>query len=352
MKVALALAAKGRGSTSPNPMVGAVVVKNDIIIGTGYHEIFGGEHAEIIALKNAGDKTRGATLYVTMEPCCHYGKTPPCTDEIIRSGITRVVAATTDVNPLVCGGGFQHIRLHTIETTVGVLEKEARKLNESYFKFMVSKLPFVTLKLAVTLDGKIADSHGKSAWITGSETRRRVHLMRSWADAVMVGVGTVLADDPLLTTHEVPGKDPVRVIVDSWLRTPFDARVFNDTHVIIAANARSDSEKAEALRRRGNEVWMFESAVGRVPLTDLMNRLAERSITDVLCEGGAVLAGSLLNERLIDKVIMFIAPKLLGDGYNAVSDLNRGGIDNNLRLRDVTFEQVDDDIMVTGYPEY
>jgi diaminohydroxyphosphoribosylaminopyrimidine deaminase / 5-amino-6-(5-phosphoribosylamino)uracil reductase len=367
MSLALDLAEKGRGSVSPNPMVGAVIVRNGEIVGKGYHQKAGTGHAEIIALEEAGDRARGATLYVTMEPCCHYGKTPPCTDAIIERGISRVVSSMTDINPLVNGCGFAKLHTNNVENVVGILEDRAKKLNEAYIKFIQTKLPFVTLKLATTLDSKIAAPDGKSKWITGSEARKRVHVLRSWSDAVMIGRGTLLADDPLLTVRDAEGSDPIRVIVDSTLKIPENAKVLSNalknegstgekdkagSNVVIAAAGNVDRKKQSRLNALGAEVWEFESSDGLVPLKQLLNRLGENNVTSVLCEGGSTLASSLLKEKLIDKIIFNVAPKLLGCGFDAVKDLNIDNLDSAICLKNIDVETLGDDVIITGYPEY
>ena len=254
MSLALSLAGKGRGTTSPNPMVGAVVVKDGTVAGQGYHKRAGEDHAEVIALREAGETARGATIYVTLEPCCHNGMTPPCTEAIQKSGIRRVVAAMRDENPIVNGKGIARLQERNIETTVGVLEDNARKLNEVYLKYIKNGIPFITLKMAITLDGRIADPSGTSRWITGSETRHRVHRLRAWSDAVMVGIGTVLADDPALTVRDVEGSDPLRVIVDSHLNTPLDAKVIGDKNVIIATTESAKKSQLLSFEKRGIEI--------------------------------------------------------------------------------------------------
>lgn len=352
MSLALDLAEKGRGLASPNPMVGALVVRDSHIVGKGYHRKAGSDHAEIIALREAAENARGATLYVTMEPCCHHGKTPPCTDAIKKSGITRVVSAMTDVNPEVCGGGFISLQQNNIETVVGINENRAQKLNEAYIKFIRKKIPFVTLKLAITLDGKIAGPDGKSKWITGPETQKRIHLLRSWSDAVMVGVGTVLADDPMLTVREVKGANPLRVIVDSRLRTPGDSKVLSDKNVVIATTDRADEKKLSLFAESGIEVWKFDSRDGRVPMLEVLKKLGERDITSLFCEGGGILAATLLNERLVDKVIFAVAPKILGNGYDAVKGLDIESLDDAICLKDMKVETIGNDIVISGYPEY
>lgn len=352
MSHAISLAEKGRGTTSPNPMVGAVVVKGGKIIGSGFHQYHGGDHAEVAALRETGDNARDATLYVTLEPCCHYGKTPPCTEAIIKSGISRVVIAMSDPNPLVCGGGISILEKAGIRTKTGVLEKTAQKLNESYVKYIVKKIPFLTLKLAVTLDGKIADCSGKSKWITGPETRKWVHQLRAWSDAVMVGAGTVLADDPELNVRDAEGSNPIRVIIDESLDTPPDARVCSGDSCIVATSPDSDVEKQAVLTDRGVTVLKIGNAVNGISLRDVMKYLGEQGIISVLCEGGGMIAGSLLTEKLVDKVIYTIAPKLLGDGKDSLCGFYTGGIEHALQLENITVETIENDIIVTGYPLY
>jgi diaminohydroxyphosphoribosylaminopyrimidine deaminase / 5-amino-6-(5-phosphoribosylamino)uracil reductase len=352
MKMALSLAEKGRGTTSPNPMVGAIIVREGEIIGKGFHLRTGGDHAEIVALKEAGDRANGATLYVTLEPCCHYGKTPPCTDAIVKSGIKRVIFAMLDPNPLVCGGGFESLRQHNIVTVSGVLENSARKLNESYIKFISTGIPFLTLKIAITMDGRIAAADCSSKWITGPEARKRVHILRSWSDAVMVGVGTVLSDDPSLTVRDAEGSDPVRVILDHSLRSPLNAKIFSDNNVILFTGNHPDEEKLKELNKRGIEVWKSDCIEGKISLEYILKKLGKKSITGILCEGGSTLASSLLREKLVDKVCVFIAPKILGSGMNGFSDLGIETLSDAIYLKDREIEEIGDDILITGYTEY
>ncbi len=352
MAASLELAEKGRGTTSPNPMVGALVVRDREVVGRGYHRKTGDDHAEIIALKDAGEKARGATLYVNVEPCCHHGRTPPCTDAIIESGIQRVVSAMNDDNPLVCGNGIACLDQAGIEMETGVLEDQARKLNEAYLKFIRSGLPFVTLKLASTLDGKIADIHGGSTWITGPEARQHVHMWRGMSDAVMVGVGTVLADNPRLTVRDAEGSDPLRVIVDSSLRTPVDANVLADGNVLIAATGQCNEERLALFQQKGIDVWVLDVPDNRVSLPKLLKKLGERSITSVFCEGGGTLSTALLSERLIDKIIFVIAPKIIGKGIDSVGDIGIESIDRSLVLKDVEIDRAENDVIIKGYPDY
>ncbi len=351
MRIALELAQKGHGSTSPNPMVGAVIVRDGKIVGSGWHMRAGSDHAEVIALREAGGLARGATLYVTMEPCCHHGKTPPCSDAVIRGGIRRVVAAMTDPNPQVCGRGFEQLRRHDIEIVSGVLEADARRLNETYLTWIVTGRPFVTLKLAITLDGKIAARDGSSKWITGPEARGRVHQLRAWSDAVMVGSGTVLADDPQLTVREAEGHDPLRVVLDSRLRIPASARVFSGPGAILVTSESADPEQVIRLTSRGVEVLRLGDR-GRIPLAGVLEELGRRRITSVLCEGGGTLAGTLIREKLVDKIALFVAPKLLGSGLDAFGDIGAASIGDALAVRDMETERLGVDLLITGRPEY
>ncbi len=361
MSLALDLAEKGRGLVSPNPMVGAIIVRDGEIVGQGYHRKAGSSHAEIIALEEAGKRAKGSTMYVTMEPCAHFGKTPPCTDAIIKSGITRVVSSMIDVNPLVNGRGISKLTSKNIETVVGILKDRAKKLNEIYIKYIQTKIPFLTLKLATTLDSKIAAPDGSSKWITGPEARKRVHLLRSWNDAVMVGSGTITVDDPYLTVRDVEGRNPIRIVVDSNVRIPETANVMKNVsadterpglNVIIATLLNVDPEKTAHLESLGAEVMKFKPDNGLVPLKQLFEKLGERCITSVLCEGGSTLASSLLKAKLVDKIIFNIAPKLLGCGFNAVNDLNIDSLDSAICLHTTKVETLGEDIIITGYPEY
>ncbi len=349
MSRALELAEKGRGKVSPNPLVGALVVSKGEIVGQGSHLKAGNDHAEVIALREAGEKFRGGTLYVTLEPCCHQGKTPPCTDAIIRSGIVRVVVAAQDPNPLVCGGGMARLREAGIEVLDGVREEQARKQNEVFFKYIQTGLPFVTVKLAASMDGMVAAADGTSKWITGKEARTRVHLLRSWSDAVMVGIGTVLADDPLLTVRLAEGKDPLRVIIDPQLKTPLNANVVRK-HTMICVLESTEPKKIRDFEESGVEIWTFPGTPEQIPLQAVLKKLGEHQVTSVLCEGGPSLATSLFRERLADKLVYMIAPMLLGRGKSAFDQIGVSTLGEAFRLREVTCEQIGGDFMFTGYP--
>ncbi|MFP4255714.1 MAG: bifunctional diaminohydroxyphosphoribosylaminopyrimidine deaminase/5-amino-6-(5-phosphoribosylamino)uracil reductase RibD [Desulfobacterales bacterium] len=355
MKTALELAEKGRGWTSPNPMVGAVIVKNDRITGRGWHETPGGPHAEVNAISDAGGETSGATMYVTLEPCNHHGRTPPCTEAIIAAGISRVVCAMPDPNPEVKGGGASYLASCGIEVETGLYEQEARRLNEFFIKFTSTGRPFVILKSASTLDGKIASRTGDSKWVTGPAARRHVHLLRHWTDAILVGINTVRSDDPSLTARleEQSTSDPVRVILDTRLSIPEDARVLTQSssaRTIIAAGSSADPEKARRLENTGAKVLRLPHGQGGVDLNALMEQLGRISITSVLVEGGSMVSGAFFSARLVDKVCFFYAPRILGgDGIPICSGPAPRLMASASGVRDIRISRFDHDIMVEGY---
>jgi len=351
MSLALRLARKGLGKTSPNPVVGAVVVKDNRIIGRGYHHYFGGDHAEIDAFKNTKESLKGATLYVTLEPCCHQGKkTPPCTDAIIREKIGRVVIGTKDPNPKVSGKGIKILNEHGIETKVGVLEKECLAPNEVYIKYMSTGFPFVTLKFAQTLDGRIATATGDSKWISSEPFRRLAHRLRAVHDAVMVGIDTVLTDDPELTVRLVKGRNPTRVILDSKLRIPLNAKVITTADLaptIIATTSPADEKKAPQLRETGAEVLEVQAdAAGKVDLRELLKLLARRHISSVLVEGGSGVITAFLCQKLVDKLVVAVVPKIMGRGIEAVGDLNIREVSQVLKLDFRKVYRVGEDVVI------
>lgn len=352
MREALRIARNAEGRTSPNPLVGAVVVRDGKIIAEGWHRQAGTPHAEVHALNMAGDLARGATLYVTLEPCSHFGRTPPCAKKIVAAGIKRVVAAMSDPNPKVSGRGFEILRSAGIEVEVGLLESEARQLNENFLKWVTQKLPFVTMKFACSLDGKIATVSGESQWISGEASRKFSHHLRDINDAILVGVGTVLADNPSLTTRLVDGKNPVRVIVDSNARTPLTANVVADksARTIIATTSNAPTEKISALKSCGVEIITAGDGE-RVDLEILLRTLAEREITSVLVEGGGKIHFAMLNAGLVDKVLAFIAPKIIG-GSNALTAVEGAGfvkLSDAVTLKNFTAQQLGEDFLLIGY---
>ncbi len=352
MREALRIARNAEGRTSPNPLVGAVVVKDGKIIAEGWHRQAGTPHAEVHALNMAGELARGATLYVTLEPCSHFGRTPPCANKIIDAGISRVVAAMSDPNPKVAGRGFELLRAAGVAVEVGLLEAQARELNEDFIKWVTRRLPFVTMKFACSLDGKIATVAGESQWISGEASRRFTHHLRDLNDAILIGVGTVLADNPSLTTRLVEGKNPVRVIVDSRARTPLDSTVVNDksARTIIATTTNAPQEKISALKARGVEIITAGDAE-RVDLKLLMQELAEREITSVLVEGGGTIHFAMLKAGLVDKVLAFVAPKIIG-GSGALTAVEGAGFEklsDAVELKNFTASTFGEDILLSGY---
>lgn len=353
MQYVLSLARKALGNVSPNPAVGAVVVKDDTIVGEGYTQPPGSAHAEVMALQQAGDMARGATLYVTLEPCCHFGRTPPCTQTIIDSGIATVHMAMLDPNPLVSGKGKAELEAKGIITHLGEREAEAQEIVEAYVKYITTGIPFVIAKFAMSLDGKIATRTSDSKWISSDWSRRYVHQLRSQMDAIMVGVNTVLMDDPQLTARMVEtDRQPTRIIVDSRGQTPSSAAVFQQQgKTIIAMTNAVELTRANEYTNAGAEVVSLKSKNDRVDIDELLKVLGKKEITSVLVEGGGTLLGSLFDLGLVDKVIAFIAPIIIG-GEEAVTPVAGHGVETvtqALRLNRVEVEQFGDDIMITGY---
>ncbi len=356
MKRALSLARKGIGRTSPNPAVGCVIVRDGAIVGEGWHKKAGTPHAEIHALLQAGEKARNADVYVTLEPCAHFGKTPPCADALVAAGVARVYVGMSDPNPLVCGKGLDILRAAGIDVFTGILERECSRINEGFVKHVTTGLPFVILKSALTLDGKTATSTGDSKWITSEKSRRYVHKLREMVDGIMVGVGTVIADDPQLTCR-LKGirRDPVRIIVDSRLRIPPGARVLrHDTGSVtcIATTVRG-SERIAELEKSGVEIITCKDDNGRVDLADMMRQLGERGLQSILLEGGRELAGEAMRLGLIDKYMLFYAPKLLGgcDGLGLFAGKGVERMEEARKLNEISITRFGDDWLVQGYPE-
>lgn len=350
MKRALKLAGKGEGHVSPNPMVGAVIVKEGMIISEGYHRKFGGNHAEINAINNASETIEGATLYVTLEPCSHYGKTPPCADRIVEAGPKRVVIGTVDPSPLVSGRGIKILKRHGIETEVGILEEECREINETFFKFIRTRIPFITLKFAQTIDGRIATSTGHSRWISSEPSLKFAHKLRSLHDGIMVGAGTVLKDDPELTVRHVKGKNPVRIVVDSMLRIPENAPILKNQKMaktIIATTHRCDKDKLSQLTGAGIEVLIIDTDdKKRVDLKKLLIELGKREISSILVEGGSEIITSFLKGKIADRLVIITAPKITGKGTDAVGDLGIERMDDSIKLSVRKVFRKGDDIIV------
>jgi len=361
MALALDLARKGLGRTSPNPCVGAVIVRDGRIIGSGYHRRAGTPHAEVHALRQAGSLAAGATLYVTLEPCNHTGRTPPCSHAVAESGISRVVMGMLDPNPLVAGGGRQYLIDNGIEVTTNILEGACRRLNEPFIKYITSKRPLVVIKAGVSLDGRLNYQKGRSGWITGADSLHKVHQLRDCYDAILVGRGTVEIDNPSLTTRlqDRRGRDPLRLVVDSRLSTSPDARMLNqqsEAETWIFCTSRAPGEKRETLERKGARIFEVDGAEGgRVDLTAVMALLGEKQITSVLVEGGGAVFSALLAERLADKAQLFYAPLFAGNGGESLTaDLQITGRDEAVRLGDVDYTGMGEDLLVEGtiiYPQ-
>ncbi len=354
MRLALQLAQSTKGQTSPNPVVGAVVVKNGEIIGMGSHLKAGTEHAEVHALRMAGEQAQGATIYVTLEPCSHYGKTPPCADLIIEKGLQRVVIACLDPNPVVAGRGVAKLRNANIEVEIGILEAEAIELNKVFFHYIQTNRPFVTLKTATSLDGKIATTSGESKWITGELAREDVHQLRHEHDAILVGVGTVLVDNPSLTTRRaIGGKNPIRIILDQKLRTPLDAKIVTDTQAetwIITTNTASSNKRIQ-LQELGVNVIVLDEE--KIEIEELLSVLGERGITSIFVEGGGTVNDSFLRSRSVQEVITYIAPKLIG-GKDAPTSFTGQGfakIGDVLQLKIKNVTQLGEDLKIVSVPK-
>ncbi len=357
MRMCLELARKGKSSTSPNPMVGAVVVKNGKVISCGYHKRIGSLHAEAIALKEAGKKAKGATLYVNLEPCSHTGRTPACTDSIIKSKIKRVYCAMIDPNPLNNGRSIKILKKNNIDVKVGLLKKDAEKLNEVFIKYITKKMPFVTLKAAESLDGKIATKIYDSKWITSDESRDYSHKLRSEVDAILVGINTVIKDNPLLTSRR--SQSPIKVILDPNLKTPEKAKIFSkyspSLNIIVILKEPLDDkdilEKIKRLNKRGILVITCPSKNSKIDLRFLLKELAELEISHLLVEGGGQTLAGFIEGGFVDRVLFFISPKIIG-GKNAITSVEGKGVDKvrkSLKLKDIKIEKIGEDILVGGY---
>jgi len=356
MRIALSLAKRGGGKVSPNPLVGAVLVRNGQIVGKGFHRRAGEPHAEINALHDAGDKAIGADLYINLEPCCHYGKTPPCTDALIAHKIKRVFVGMVDPNPLVSGKGIKRLTKAGIQVTTGILEGKARKLNEVFIKYITEKMPFVIMKVASTLDGKIATRNGDARWITGEKARTFVHQLRNEVDAILVGVGTVKRDDPQLTTRlpHARGRDPHRIILDTHLTIPLSSKLLyldSQAKTIIATAQHASSGKARKLEGLGATILTVPTLRGRINLKALLKKLGTLDITSVMVEGGRETITSFLEQGLVDKFYLFYAPKIIM-GKEAIGITGGPGkalIEEAIRVTDITVRRMGDDILIEGY---
>ena len=360
MKLAIKEARRGVGRTSPNPAVGAVIVREGRVVAQGYHHQAGMPHAEVDAFGKIDNRAPGGTLYVTLEPCNHFGKTPPCTELILKSGVKKVVVGMRDPNPLVTGGGCEYLERKGIEVVTGVLKDECIALNEEFVKFIQTGRPFVIAKSAITLDGWTATSAQHSQWITNEKSRGFVHRLRDRVDAVMMGIGTVLADDPAMTARfkVKEGRDPMRVVVDTKFRTPIHSKVMKNESAaptIIATSVDGNvSYRKSGPHPNGVETLVCPTVAGKVDLAALMEKLGEMSITSVLVEGGATILGAMIQAQLVDKFYVFIAPKILGGGDGIPMAAGRGPktMEESLKLQNIKVRRFGDDVMISGYPSY
>ena len=356
MRIALELAKKGVGRVNPNPLVGAVIVKNGRIIGKGYHEKYGELHAERNAIANLTEPAKNATIYVTLEPCCHYGKTPPCTEAIIENKISRVVIGSKDPNPLVAGKGVEVLRQHGIEVIEDVLKKECDAINQVFFYYIKNKIPYVVMKYAMTMDGKIACYTGASKWITGEASRAFVQELRNRYTGIMAGVETVIKDNPMLNCRMEGGRNPVRIICDSSLRTPLNSNIVKTANQIrtIIATTCSDKKRQEEYRRQGCEILIVKEENHHVDLRALMVLLGEMKIDSILLEGGGTLNWSALNAGIVNKIMAFLAPKIFG-GENAKSPVAGAGVSQVSEaffLENIEYQKIGEDLLIEAEVQY
>lgn len=355
MQRAIELAIKAKGYVSPNPLVGAVIVKDGRIIGEGYHEKFGGPHAEVNAIANAPESVEGATMYCTLEPCCHSTatkKTPPCTNTLIRKKLGRLIVAMPDPNPHVSGKGFHLLRQNGIPVEAGLLQDEAEAINEAYIHAIQYKTPLVLLKMAMSLDGRIATHTGHSKWITDESARKIVHNIRAEYDAVLVGSNTVIEDDPALTVRLVEGRQPFRIVLDSQLRSPLSSKLFSDVYhhmTIVFTTLTSSSVRFQEFIKKGINVQTMPQANGHVRLTEVLDWLYRNQVASIMVEGGSQIHTAFIKQRLFDKVNCFIAPIIIGDGLNAIGDLDTTQVQKALKLERTTYQQIGNQILVSGY---
>ncbi len=354
MGLAISLARKGIGKVNPNPMVGAVIVKDNKIIGTGYHERYGGKHAEINAIENSRQSLNGSTMYVNLEPCSHFGKTPPCVDKIIESKINKVVISSVDPNPLVQGKGVKKLRDAGIEVKVGVLDKENKKLNEVFLKYIKNKKPFVVMKVAMSLDGKISTTTGQSKWISCDESSRYVHKLRSQVMSILVGINTVIKDNPMLDCRLENGKNPIRIIVDTTLKIPIDSKIVSSSksiRTIVVTTKNANRNVMKLLEDKGVEILTVNLKNNLVDLKEMINKLGELNIDSILIEGGSSLNFSAINENIVDKIQVYVAPIILG-GESSKTPIGGQGVDDikeAFKLHRLEYKQVGSDILIEGY---
>ncbi len=349
MELALKLAEKGKGNVSPNPLVGALIVKRGRIVGRGWHKKCGEAHAEVCALKEASKKAKHSIMYVTLEPCSHWGRTPPCTEQIVEAGVREVVIGMKDPNPLI--NGYHELKFRGIKTRIGILEEECKRLNEPYAKWIKTKKPFVVVKAAMSLDGQIATRTGDSKYITGREACKFVHELRAGYDAVMVGANTVIKDNPQLTVRLVKGRNPIKIVVDSKLRIPMNANIIKNepAKLIIVTSKKAPKAKIKQLMHRMVHVLVVDMVNGKIDLKELMKELGKREICSILIEGGAELNAEVIRSGIADKVLFFISPQFIGKGLSALGDLGIAKVDKSIKLKKLDYKKIGEDILIEGY---
>ena len=355
IKLAIEIAKKGMGSVAPNPLVGCVIINNERIIGAGFHEKYGGKHAEINAIESCIESVEGSSMYINLEPCNHYGLTPPCTDRIIESKIKRVVVGTLDMNPLVSGSGIKKLKSAGIEVKVGILENECVALNKFFFKYIISGLPYVTLKVAQTLDGRIADEHGESKWISSAQSRRYVHELRSKYDAVLVVAGTVKKDDPNLTVRLVEGRNPRRIMIDTNLSIKSTNKLYlnNGDKKLIIVTSNKNTYKKNKIKRLENcgahLIFVNEEEKNKLNLKEVLKELGKMKISSILVEGGGEVFTSFVKKNVFDEILLFMCPKILGAGLPVINNIGIKSIRNALKVKIGNCEKIGDDLMVELY---
>ena len=352
IQLAIEIAKKGEGSVSPNPLVGCVIVKDNRIIGAGYHQKFGEDHAEINAINSTAESLEGSTLYVNLEPCSHYGKTPPCVDRIIKEKIKRVVIGTLDLNPLVSGNGVKALKKAGIDVKVGVLDKECVELNKFFFKFIKNKIPYVSLKAAQTLDGMIADKNKNSRWISSNESRKYVHWLRARFDAILIGSETARIDNPKLTVRMVDGRNPYRVVLDTNLKLSYNLNLFKynvdkKTVVVSSDHNKSKLTKINKLKKLGVEILFLKpNDQGRIPLKKVLKELSKLHITSVLVEGGSKIYSAFIKQKLFDDIYLFVSPIILGNGLNTFADFKTNKLGAAAKLNIKRTQNIGDDVLI------
>lgn len=351
MRRVMKLAKKGEGSTSPNPLVGTVVVKDGQIVGEGYHRNYGGSHAEVFALNNAGSDAYRSDLYVNLEPCNHYGKTPPCVKRVIESGVSRVIIANLDPNPMVNGAGLKKLQDAGISIETNILADDGEKLNEAYFKYARTGKPFVILKWAQSLDGRIATRSFHSSWISNEKSRKKVHQLRKSVDAVLIGAGTVKHDNPQLTVRHVKGKQPWRIVVSRNLDIPFESKLFNDEfrNKTVVFTAKTDAKKINKFEKLGVHLEFINNENDRSTFNQILEWMSKKNLISLLVEGGKSILTSFIKTGLADKLMIFVAPKLIGEGIDAIGDLSIHSMMDSTELKKTSYKKIGTDILIEGY---